>query len=173
MKYSCPPLSRKQIREYARCIRRALKIEGLLWFPVEQFLETLHLLTNDEDLYFQIIPDDEWNQPPNRHAYFDLNDDCIYIKESIYVGACNGNGRDRMTIVHECAHVLLIRHSHLTLARSFDDDIPIYCDPEWQAKCLAGELMVPADRVQGISASDVSARCGVSKEAARYQLNKI
>lgn len=172
MRYSCPPLNRKKIRDYARQIRKALSIEKCLRFPVVQFLETLHLLIGDDDFSFQCIPDKEWDQPPSRHAYFDLNDNCIYIKESVYFGAYNGNGRDRMTIIHECAHVLLIQHSHLTLARSFDDNVPVYCDPEWQAKCLAGELMVPVDLVNGMSAIDVAPKCGVSVKAAEYQLSK-
>lgn len=173
MKYSCPPLSRKQLRAYAKSIRTSLKVETSFMFPVERFLEAFHLLIGDETFSFQTIADEDWDQPPSRHAYFDLTDNCIYIKESVYLGAIDGNGRDRMTIIHECAHVLLLQHSHLTLARSFDNEyVPPYCDPEWQAKCLAGELMVPIDLVTGMSASEVSFKCGVSLRAAEYQLNK-
>lgn len=173
MNYACPPLSRDQLRKYANTIRRSLELSDTLKFPVERFLETFHLLINDESFYFETVADREWNQPPGRHAYYDLEGNCINIKESVYNGACDGNGRDRMTVVHECAHVLLLRHSHLTLARSFDENIPTCCDPEWQAKCLAGELMVPKELVQGMSANDVALQCGVSHKAASYQLSKF
>lgn len=173
MKYYCQPLSRADLRNYAKIIRSTLQLEDPC-FPVIRFLELLHLLINDEELHFQIIDDSEWNQPKERHAYYDATESCIYIRESIYNGACAGNGRDRMTIVHECAHVLLIKHSHVTLARAFDDrDIPAYCDPEWQAKCLAGELMVPADLVKGWTAKQIADSCGVSITAAHFQLSKI
>ena len=172
MKYSCPPLSRKQLRDYAKNIRISLKLGNILKFPVVEFLETFYLLIGDEELDFQIIADEAWTQPPSRHAYYDFNDKCIYIKESVYIGACEGNGRDRMTIVHECSHVLLLQHSHLALARSFSEHVPPYCDPEWQAKCLAGELMIPYELVHGMSANEVAAKCGVSHTAAKYQLEK-
>lgn len=172
MKYACPPLRRKDLKAYAQSIRTSLKLENTLMFPVTQFLEALHLLIADDDFSFQSIADEEWDQPQSRHAYFDLNDKCIYIKESVYNSACAGNGRDRMTIIHECAHVLLLQHSHLTLARSFSNSVPPYCDPEWQAKCLAGELMIPIALVHGMSAAEVSEKCGVSLAAAKYQLGK-
>ena len=44
---------------------------------------------------------------------------------------------------------------------------------EWQAKCLAGELMIDSDLVKGMSRSEVSEKCGVSYDAAKLQLSKI
>lgn len=172
MRYSCQPVSRRQLRMLSRSIRETEGLSSELWFPAIKFLEMLHKIIGDEDFYPEIVPDDKWDQPPTIHAYFDLNDNCIRVKESIYLGACNGVGRDRMTIVHECAHVILIKRCHLKLTRSFDDNVPVYRDPEWQAKCLAGELMVPADLVCGMSDLEVAEKCGVSVEAARYQLSR-
>ena len=172
MRYSCQPLSRRQLRMFAQRIRKVIGVSSTLWFPAIKFLESLHEIIGDEAFYSDVVPDEEWDQPPTVHAYFDLNDNCIRVKESVYMGAYSGCGRDRMTIVHECAHVLLIKCCHLKLTRSFDDNIPVYRDPEWQAKCLAGELMVPADLVQGMSEWEVVENCGVSADAARYQLSR-
>lgn len=79
-----------------------------------------------------------------------------------------------MTIAHEFAHFITLCVCGFRLARSFDDvPIPTYCDPEWQAKCLAGELMVDSDLVKGMSAIEISVACGVSLPAAKMQLSKI
>ena len=59
----------------------------------------------------------------------------------------------------------------MKLTRSFDEHVPAYQDPEWQAKCLAGELMVPYELVGGMSAAAVANACGVSLQAAYYQLS--
>lgn len=170
MRYACEPLSRKQIRNYTRYIREQLRLQNSLWFPIPRFLEAMPSLIGDDDFCFECVDDTELS--PNVHAQYDLEGNVIQIKESVYLGACNGNGRDRMTVAHECGHVLLLHHSRLKLARSFDENIPTYRDPEWQAKCFAGELLVPRHLVQGMTITEVAAKCGVSVQAAAYQLNK-
>lgn len=171
MNYIAQPLSRQQIRQYVHTIRKVLHLENELMFPVERFLESIHCLISDDDFYYEIVDDN--SLPGNVHAQYDLQDNSIKIKQSVYDGACNGNGRDRMTIIHEIGHLLLLKHSSMKLARSFDADIPPYMDPEWQAKCFAGEMLVPADLVKGMPAQEVSERCGVSLMAATMQLKTI
>ncbi len=172
MRYQCTPLSRRQIRAFAHQIRQTLHLESQLYFPVENFLEVLHELVGDPDFYFEVIPDEDWELSPDVHAFYNVDEHCIFIRESVYEGAANGCGRDRMTIVHECAHVILLQSSGISLTRSFSDNIPAYRDPEWQAKCLAAEIMIPFDLTDGMTAREISLRCGVSKEAASYQLKK-
>ena len=87
---------------------------------------------------------------------------------------CEGSGRDRMTIMHEICHYITLCQLNFTLARSFEqDEIPVFCDPEWQAKCLAGEIMMPADKIYDMNPDEVSEKCGVSWPAAVFQLSKI
>lgn len=168
MNYIAAPLSRQNLRDYTKSIRKHLGLENTLMFPVLQFLEALPWLTGDDEFYYEVVED--WELPINTHAEYDLNRNCIKIKQSVYDGACAGNGRDRMTIIHEIGHMLLLRHSGIKLQRSFSGDVPSYQDPEWQAKCFAGELMIPADLTLGMSPERVATTCGVSLEAARYQL---
>ena len=170
MKFACPPMSRKNLRSYAQTIRDSLGLQNTLRFPAVEFLETLPDLLGDDSLYFDCVNDCEWTET-NAHAYYDLEENCIKVRESVYMGACAGNGRDRMTITHECCHVLLLHHSHLKLTRSFDTQVPAYQDPEWQAKCLAGELMIPYNLVGNMTPSAVATSCGVSFQAACYQLS--
>ena len=111
--------------------------------------------------------------PPGVHADYSLEHNCIRIRQSVYDGACNGIGRDRMTVMHEMSHALLLKISGVKLQRNYSETLPTYCDPEWQAKCLAGEIMIPAHLVRGMKLDEVVQRCGVSYDAASYQLSKI
>lgn len=170
MQYTCPPLSRQQLRNYAYEIRKTLGLDNTPWLPAPHLLESLPRLINDENFYFHVVEDDEGYLDPRTHAAYFPNDNCIRIRGCVYDSACDGNGRDRMTIVHEIAHVLLLKHSSIQFHRSFSkESVKAYCDPEWQAKCLAGELMVPYHLVRNRSAVDISKICGVSQQAAEYQ----
>lgn len=171
MNYRSEPLSRLDIRRYALSIRQAVLPKGNLWFPVEEFLECLSELPGNEDFFFECVKDNEL--PPNIHAEYSLDENCMRIKETVYLGACDGNGRDRMTLAHEIGHFLLLKHSKLKLQRCFSTDVPCYCDPEWQAKCFAAELLIPANQVEGLSPECVAKKCGVSLQAAKYQLGKL
>ena len=159
-----------ELRRLAKKIREMLDLTGELYFPIIEVLEILHKF--DEDAHFEIVEADELEE--NEHAVTDVITKTIKIRADVYEGACNGVGRDRMTIAHEFAHFITLCVCGFRLARSFGDvDIPPYRDPEWQAKCLAGELMIDSDLVKGMSHSEVSEKCGVSYDAAKFQLSKI
>ena len=51
--------------------------------------------------------------------------------------------------------------------------VKTYSDPEWQAKCFAGELLVPAHLMKGCSAEEIVEECGVSYDAAKIQYRKL
>lgn len=166
------PLSRKQLRQYAKGIRKNIGYESELWFPVPQFLEAFHELIGDDEFYYECVPDDQL--PPNRHAEYDVDGNCVRIKQSVYKNAVSGIGRDRMTIMHELSHVLIIKVSGVKLYRTMGDSkIEPFRDPEWQAKCLAAEIMVPAYLAHGMSSQAIAKFCGVSQPAAEYQLRVI
>ena len=159
-----------ELRRLAKKIREMLDLTNELYFPIVEVLEILHKF--DEDAHFEIVEADELEE--NEHAVTDIISKTIKIRSDVYEGACNGVGRDRMTISHEFAHFITLCVCGFRLARSFGDvDVPPYRDPEWQAKCLAGELMIDSDLVKGMSRSDVSEKCGVSYDAAKLQLSKI
>lgn len=158
------------MRQLAKKIREMLELTDELYFPIIEILEMIHLF--DKDAHFEIVGADELEE--NEHAVTDITTKAIKIREDVYEGACNGVGRDRMTIAHEFAHFITLCVCGFRLARSFDNcEVPSYCDPEWQAKCLAGELMISSDLVKGMSALEVSKKCGVSLDAAKFQLSKI
>lgn len=51
--------------------------------------------------------------------------------------------------------------------------VAAYRDPEWQAKCFAGELLIPAHLMVGCSIEESVDKCGVSYDAAEIQYRKI
>lgn len=107
--------------------------------------------------------------PTNVHADTDVIHHHIRIKESVYDGAINGNGRDRMTIAHEIGHYLTLCFYGFKFQRNFKKEkIPAYKSPEWQAKCFAGELLVDYELMKNKTIAEIEELCGVSHAAAQY-----
>ncbi len=169
--YVSKPLSREDIRKYSCGIRKILHLENCLRFPIVEFFEVMPEWFAQSNFYTEIVEDTE--MPPNIHAEYDLRTNSIRIKNSVYEGACAGSGRDRMTMAHEIGHFLIIRQNGVQLCRSFSEQVPTFQDPEWQAKCFAGELLIPAHLVHGMPSAKIAEECGVSLDAAIYQLGKI
>ena len=168
--YRVEAKSRRELRLLANQIRKNLGLEEQLYFPVVELFDRLPDIY--DGLECQVVNDFEL--PINVHGLTDITSKTIKIKESVYDNACKGNGRDRMTILHEIAHYLTLGELNYSLARSFEEEkVPTYCDPEWQAKCLAGELMMPAQKIKDMSVEEIMDKCGVSYDAAKYQLSKI
>ncbi|MDD6727966.1 MAG: ImmA/IrrE family metallo-endopeptidase [Eubacteriales bacterium] len=122
-----------------------------------------------DDFSYEIVSDEEMSE--NVHASTDIRTGLIKIKESVYEGACKGNGRDRMTIAHEIGHYLMLCICGFTLERSFFK-ADTCRDPEWQSKCFAGELMISKRLVKEMTPQEIVEKCGVSFDAAKYQHDK-
>ncbi|MBS6935651.1 MAG: ImmA/IrrE family metallo-endopeptidase [Clostridium sp.] len=169
--FCCDPLSRKEIRSLANNIRKRFNIPFDEPFPVVEFLEMLPEIFEKSAVGYEIVENDKL--PQNVHAEYDAYTKTIRIKEFVYDGACMGNGRDLMTILHEIAHFLLLSIMGVKFYRVFSKKVQPYNDPEWQAKCLAGELMMPAQEIRGMTSKEISKKYKVSLPAAQYQLSKI
>ena len=174
--YSCsylvPPMRRLDIRHYTRELRKILGIQGP-YFPIIVLLEILYPLIG---VTYDVIDDKEWNikYGKDSHAQYILGDRCIYIKESVFNGACNDQGRDRFTIAHEIGHALLLDDKTIKFCRSARKvDMELWKNPEWQADCFAGELLVPYDICKDMSVCDIVQKCKVSNDAASYQKRKF
>ena len=169
MKYSVEAKSRKDLRLLAHHIRDRLRLKPSDASPAVEMLELLDIWV--PDAFFEIVEEDELGK--GAHAETEITKSIIRIREDIYDRACAGNGRDRMTVVHEIAHLIMLRGLGFRLTRSFRDKVKAYSDPEWQAKCLAGELMMDSRYIAGMTSAEVARKCGVSEEAAKLQLSKI
>ncbi|MBR1937848.1 MAG: ImmA/IrrE family metallo-endopeptidase [Spirochaetales bacterium] len=163
------PKSRMDLRALAHKIRTFLGLAPDMPFPAVEVLEVLHYFI--PEAYFEILPAEEMQ--PQIHADTDITNRVIQIREDVYEGACKGNGRDRMTIVHEFAHFIMLCYLGFKLSRAFGNTVETYRDPEWQAKCLAGELMMDSRVIAGMDVYTVSEKYGVSEDAARMQLSRV
>lgn len=159
--------SRKELRRLAFLFRQMLGLENYIRMPVVELLE---LLPDIFDRFSsEIVSNDTF--PPGTHAETDIQTGHITIAEEVYERACNGEGRDRMTIAHEIGHFLMLDICGFKLQRRFyGQEVKQFNDPEWQAKCFAGELLVPYHLTQNMTAEEIAKACGVSLEAADYQL---
>lgn len=165
--YIVEPKSRQDIRDLTLMLRKFLGLENEKYFPITELLDVLAEIF--DNFSYEIV---ENNELP--HADTNTLTGHIRIRESVYEGACNGNGRDRMTIAHEIGHYFTICFCGFKLERNFTNKkIKAYRDPEWQAKCFAGELLVPAHLMKGCSVGEIIEECGVSYDAAKIQYKKI
>lgn len=171
MEYIVESKSRRELRRLANILRCALGLENVIFFPIVETLDVLSELF--DNFSYEIVEDSAF--PSNIHADTDIRTGHIRIKETVYNRACEGEGRDRMTIAHEIGHFFTLCLCGFKLQRNYDKKcvIPSYKDPEWQAKCFAGELMIPAHLVSDMCPSTIAMQCGVSEVAARCQYKKI
>ena len=160
------PISRKDIRMMANRIRIIERSYGNLYFDIVHFLEVT-LPKIDPSFTFSVKPRSEMGECHGL-TYPDRNE--IQIREDVYERACNGSGRDRLTMAHELFHLLYHCKENISYARS--DNIEIYRDPEWQADAFGGELLIPYDLIVGMTPQQVAIECRVSLAAAKCQLRK-
>lgn len=164
--YIVEPKSRKALRQLADMLRNKLGLSGELWIPIVELLDVLAEVF--EDFSYEIVPDSDLS--PGIHAETDVHTGHITIKESVYERACDGEGRDRMTIAHEIGHYFTLCFCGFKLHRNFRrQKVKPFYDPELQAKCFAGEFMVSSQLTSCMSPEEIAKFCGVSLDAATYQ----
>jgi hypothetical protein len=159
-----PPISRSKIRSIAHALRSHLQWEEPS-FPIVEVME--HILPDLLSGYeLQICDADELGV---NHGLTSPDENIVRIREDVYNRACEGAGRDRMTMAHELGHLIL--HRDIGMARLPPDSvIPVYMDSEWQANCFGGELLICATHIHICGDVTEIANCfGVSTQAASTQ----
>ena len=168
--YIVEPKSRRDLRMLAYLLRKLLQLTEEIYFPIVELLDILCEMY--PKFSYAIVEDNVL--PPNVHADTDIVHHHIRIKESVYDGASKGNGRDRMTIAHEIGHYFTLCCCGFKLRRQYGNrKVKYYQDPEWQAKCFAGELMISRDLTYNMSPDMIVEKCGVSYDAACYQYERM
>lgn len=168
--YKAAPLSRQNIRHFVKLIRKITGTENLTYFPIVQFMENV-LPQIIEGFSYEIVPVEEM---PDKcgETYPALN--LIKIREDIYCRAVQGDGFSRLTVGHETGHLLINDEHSISLCKIQPGTrLKAYEDPEWQANCFAGELLMYYPLVKDFSVDDLREKCGVTLSAATYQKSKM
>ena len=113
--YIVEPKSRQNLRNLTLILRKFLNLENEKYFPITELLDVLAEIF--DNFTYEIVEDNE--MPFGTHADTNTLTGHIRIRESVYEGACNGNGRDRMTIAHELGHYFTICFCEFKLERNF------------------------------------------------------
>lgn len=168
--YKAKPLSRNIIRGLANFIRCQTGTEQTAYFPILKFLE-IFLPQIIADFCYEIVPVSEM---PDKYGETFPLESRIKIREDIYNKAVAGDGFARFIICHECGHLLLINWDTISLCRTpYKEEIKPYEDPEWQADCFAGELLVYYPLAKGLSKEEIMEKFGVTGKAALVQMSKM
>lgn len=154
-----PPLSRSKIRELAKAFRQVLGLENVHNLSITKIYE---ILVEQGAFELEILEENEMGE--NEGLTYP-NENRILIREDVYEGACQGVGRHRLTLAHEIGHWLIHKNTQVSYARN-EANVKPYEDPEWQANCFAGELLVPYDLCKDWSVFEIEMRCRVSGSAA-------
>ena len=164
--YIAPPFSRRAIRGAAELVRGWAPDPSKPYFDITSFLE-LQLQSHDPEFALIVSTRREMGNDLAR-AY--IADRTIEVRSDVYDHAHDGQPFARFTLAHELGHLVL--HSDIRLARR---DAPYavdrFRDPEWQADCFAGELLMPLFIYQEMkNPEDAANAFGVSSSAVKAQL---
>lgn len=170
--YKAQGMSRADIRQLAAEYRKRLGLTNVAYVDIVALLELVFpRLFAKYGFTYSYETQEEMG---NNHGLTDPKTGRIMIREDVYERACQGKGRDRMTIAHELAHFLLHDGVTIGLARIGEgESLPTYCDPEWQATCFAAEFLMGAEVIKDMTPEQIAEKCGVSLTAAKYQKGKI
>ena len=156
------PLSREKIRNKVFIIRQLAKCTH--YFDIVRFLE--HVLPLLDPLFeLQIVGDKEL---PGVYAKTYPGEHRMEVRESVYISALKGTGRDRFTLCHELGHYVLHGPNNVAYPR-ISGKIKKYEDPEWQANTFAAELLAPSKMTKNKDIEKIVKTFGVSREVARIQ----
>ena len=164
--------NRHELRLYSRLFR------SICGFTEDEPIDPVELLDRLPDLegfgnvryevvYNNVLPGNVPAQCiPDDSGYL------IQIKESVYLGALEKKtGGHRMHIMHEIMHPFADKIGFKPIfSRRLTKETPCYRRLEWIVMALAGEVMMPYESTNGMSAKDLMNNFGVSKAAAEKRL---
>ena len=161
------PLSGAKIKKIANQFRDAFDLKKA-YLKIPQLYEALQSM---EFLEFEIVEDAHMSEEARTFP----DKSFIEIKESIYNGACEGDGHCRFTLAHELGHLLLHKNQNSkSYARGEVAKHEVFEDSEWQADEFASELLMDSRLISDDMTSNKAAKeFGVSKMAAGYKIYKV
>lgn len=164
-----PPMNILTLRCLADAIRQHSTLQAADPFPVLRFLEWSmgEIVPHFDWEIVASLPDgDEARAYPDGAPHY-TDGPLIQLLPQVYDEAASNKGRARLTVLHECGHVLLHRHVALHHRGPKGADLKAYENSEWQASQFAAELLMPVASFDTPGDLEVFVhRMGVSREAA-------
>jgi Zn-dependent peptidase ImmA (M78 family) len=164
-----PPLWINDIRSIASSLRSNSELSAAEPFPALHFLEwsMQEIVQNFDFEIVESLPDgDEARAFPDGAPHYP-DGPVIQVLPHVYERAATNNGRARLTVLHECGHVLLHRHVAVHHRGPRGAELKPWENSEWQANQFAAELLMPVESFNSHrDLDDYIAEMGVSREAA-------
>jgi transcriptional regulator with XRE-family HTH domain len=162
-----PALSTDTIRNFAEKVRSSFVDDEQIDFPIMDVIEFRMGMIFD-GFYVDVRDRESMGEDEGRVIGGTVG---LALREDVYEGAWNGNGRDRYTASHELGHFLM--HRTVIMARTCEDNDKIFCDAEWQADTFAGTLLMSPRHLAKFRDSDHAATlCKMTRWAAEVMWSK-
>jgi len=164
-----PALSTNAIRTFADKVRNAFVDDDDIEFPIMNVIEfKLEMIF---DGFYLDVRDAESMGEDEGRVIVGGKGFAMALREDVYVGAWERNGRDRFTACHELGHLLM--HRGIRMARTREDTDKIFVDSEWQADTFAGTLLMsPRHLARFLDPDDAADACGMTGAAAKVMWSK-
>ncbi|ODB41092.1 hypothetical protein BB427_11410 [Pseudoalteromonas sp. BMB] len=171
--YKTTPRNKKQIRKAVESLFSSFEIDTSKAVDVVDFID-IYLPSKLTSFSYELKSDKAMGE---YLGLYDPEEKKIYLRASIYDGACDENnpksGFCRFTIAHEIGH-LLLHFEGVKLGKGITGEHAAYEDTEWQADQFAAELLMPFNEVKKLkSAKEIVKKFNVSLPAANTRLEKI
>tara|TARA_R110002020_G_scaffold35246_1_gene106525 strand:- start:1011 stop:1577 length:567 start_codon:yes stop_codon:yes gene_type:complete len=161
------PRSWESIDRDAWLMRKAYGFDSTKYFPVMATLEQI-LYNSSDAIQLEIVENDEAS---GYEGCTSIDGKTIFLKKSVYEGACSGFFRDRFTVAHELGHAFLHAGQTPVMALLSKHPDKPYCQSEAQANRFAAALLMPFELIcPSMSPSEATKVFGVSKSTATYRI---
>lgn len=158
------PLSIARIKKEADRVRKEFNAPLDSFFPIYEYIQNLY---DNGKLDYQILDDDDSMFGENEYAKYDMDNNIIYVKDSVDAEANEDIGRARFTLSHELFHYIQAKVLNFKFEET-EDKVEDYKNPEWQANEFAGQLLVPDEYIH-LSHEEIMEKFLVSEECALYR----
>ncbi len=165
------PRSKQTIRTIAHSILDSLRLNGRA-VPI---LKVLEFAIGDDEYSFEVLDKADMiaRFGEDAEGITSHKENMIGLRTDVYMGASNGNGRDRFTAAHELGHYIMHANEGLALPRRCETSTKTFCDSEWQANQFAREFLVDIRQLHHFqSAAEIAHHFGVSQQVASIQLDE-
>lgn len=179
--FPVPPRSNEDLERAAIDLRRLLKLDQAADFiGIRKIVERASNLrgTSLNGLRLIELSDPDMNQvDASADGFAQFDPPRITIRKSVMERAEGGDGRARMTVVHELFHIWLNHRGEAKFrTRRFDTSSfkpPAHKSAEHQASYGAAAFMMPLDALRPMDTiTELCSRYGVSKRAAEIRIEQ-